>query len=244
MLLFEADPFVFLQYRRAGFADDSVPLPDGCWDMADLEAARLPGRISPPRLKGFGKEGPDKIGLEFAGLGLFHFLFDSIEIFHAHMLFDQSIAVQDFFKMLGIQSAFNDLIELGFDFRLFPVANSFDQQVFQGNVLEGFAQDVEDASAKRGSFHLQLVEKSLEDVSFSGFLGDHVPQMADLGLANPVDTAKALFQPVGVPGQVVVDHQVGVLQVDAFASGIGGNQHQNIRIVAELFLQSYGARRD
>ena len=38
--------------------------------------------------------------------------------------------------------------------------------------------------------------------------------MADLRLADAVDAAEALFQPVRVPGQVVVDHQVGALQMN------------------------------
>ena len=61
--------------------------------------------------------------------------------------------------------------------------------------------------------------------------------MADLGLADPVDTAEALLQAVGVPGQVVVDHQVGALQVDAFAGGVGGQQHLHLRVVPERFLR-------
>ena len=40
----------------------------------------------------------------------------------------------------------------------------------------------------------------------------------------------------GFQRQVVVDHQVGALQVDAFASGIGGLQHLHLRVVPENFL--------
>ena len=49
--------------------------------------------------------------------------------------------------------------------------------------------------------------------------------MADLLLADAVDAAEPLFEAVRVPRQVVVDHQVGVLEVDAFAGGVGGDQH-------------------
>ena len=61
--------------------------------------------------------------------------------------------------------------------------------------------------------------------------------MADLRLADAVDAAEALFQAVRVPGQVVVDHQVGALQVDAFAGGVGGQQHLHLRVVPERFLR-------
>jgi len=49
--------------------------------------------------------------------------------------------------------------------------------------------------------------------------------MADLRLTDTVDAAKTLFDAVRVPGQIVVDHQVGALQVDPFAGGICGQQH-------------------
>ena len=60
--------------------------------------------------------------------------------------------------------------------------------------------------------------------------------MADLGLADAVDAPKALLQPVGVPGQVVVDHQVRPLQVDALGGGIGRQQEGDVGVVAETVL--------
>ena len=67
--------------------------------------------------------------------------------------------------------------------------------------------------------------------------------MADLGLADAVDAPKALLQPVGVPGQVIVDHQVGALQVDALAGGVGGQQEVDVGIVAEAVLDRPPLRR-
>ena len=61
--------------------------------------------------------------------------------------------------------------------------------------------------------------------------------MADLGLADAVDAAEALLEAVGVPGQVVVDHQVGALEVDALAGGVGGQQDLHLGIVPEGFLR-------
>ena len=74
------------------------------------------------------------------------------------------------------------------------------------------------------------------DLAFAGILGDKVPQVADFGLADAVNAAEALFQAVGIPGQVVVDHQVGALKVDAFAGGVGGNQDFDFLVVLERFL--------
>jgi hypothetical protein len=48
--------------------------------------------------------------------------------------------------------------------------------------------------------------------------------VADLRLANAVDTTKPLLEPVRVPGQVVVDHEVGAtLEVHALTSGVVRN---------------------
>ena len=66
-----------------------------------------------------------------------------------------------------------------------------------------------------------------------------VPQVADLGLADAVDATKSLLQPVRVPGQVIVDHQVGPLQVDAFPGGVGRHQHQRILVLREQFLNAF-----
>ena len=82
----------------------------------------------------------------------------------------------------------------------------------------------------------QLVQQRLEHFAFPRLGCHQVPQVAYLALANAVDAAKALLHAVGVPGQVVIDHEVGVLQVHAFASGIGGQQHQHVGVVAEGFL--------
>ena len=57
--------------------------------------------------------------------------------------------------------------------------------------------------------------------------------MADLVLADAVDAAEALLDAVGVPRQVVVDHQVGALEVEALAGGVGGDEHLDVRVLGE-----------
>ena len=61
-------------------------------------------------------------------------------------------------------------------------------------------------------------------VAFARLVGHQIPQMADFGLSDAVDAAEPLLKAVRVPGEVVVDHQVGSLEVDAFAGGVGGDQ--------------------
>jgi len=51
-----------------------------------------------------------------------------------------------------------------------------------------------------------------------------------------VDASEPLLQSVRVPRQVVIHHQVGALQIDAFARRGGGEQHLDFGIVQESFL--------
>ena len=56
-----------------------------------------------------------------------------------------------------------------------------------------------------------------------------------LCLAVTVDAAHPLLQPVGVPGNVVVEEDVAALQVDALAGRLGGNQDLDAAVL-ELLL--------
>lgn len=47
---------------------------------------------------------------------------------------------------------------------------------------------------------------------------------------------QTLLKAIGVPWQVIVHHQIGVLQVDHLPRSVGCNQDQNSRIAAKLGL--------
>ena len=58
--------------------------------------------------------------------------------------------------------------------------------------------------------------------------------MADFGLADAVDAAEALFNPIRIPGQIVVDHKMrAALKVHTFAGGIVRDHDANDRIGIE-----------
>ncbi|MBT9156924.1 MAG: hypothetical protein DDT37_01915 [Firmicutes bacterium] len=60
--------------------------------------------------------------------------------------------------------------------------------------------------------------------------------MAHLGLPNAMNAPETLLEAVRVPGEVVVDHKVGALQVDALARCIGSDEHAHGRVLLkELF---------
>ena len=62
--------------------------------------------------------------------------------------------------------------------------------------------------------------------------------MADLLLTDAVDAPEALFKAIRIPRQVVVHHQVGVLEIHAFAGGIGGEKNADFGIGAEQSLEA------
>ena len=128
--------------------------------------------------------------------------------------------------------------EAGAHLGLVAVADGLDQQVAQRPALElELAEHVEDLAAERLARLLELLQQRAIDVALAGLLGHQVPEVADLGLADAVDAAEALLEAVRVPRQVVVHHQVGALEVDAFAGGVGGEQHLHLGVVPERLLR-------
>ena len=85
------------------------------------------------------------------------------------------------------------VFEVGAPLRLLAVADGVEQQLAQRPSFElQFAEHVEDLAAERLPGLFQLLEKP----PVAGFVGDQVPQVADLRLADAVDAAEALFQAV------------------------------------------------
>ena len=73
-------------------------------------------------------------------------------------------------------------------------------------------------------------------IAFASFFGDKIPEVADFDLADAVDASEALFESVGIPREVIIDHKVGGLEVDAFSSGIGGKEDKDIGVIAKAAL--------
>ena len=57
--------------------------------------------------------------------------------------------------------------------------------------------------------------------------------MADLGLPDTVDTTETLFKTVGVPRQIIVDHQMRPLEVDTFACRVSSDENADILVLLE-----------
>src|SRR3546814_12122925 len=82
---------------------------------------------------------------------------------------------------------------------LLTVLDGLEQEVPQRCALEELAQHVVDAAAERRSRGLQLLQQAGVDLALARVGGDQVPEVADLSLADAVDTAEPLLDLVRVP---------------------------------------------
>ena len=110
------------------------------------------------------------------------------------------------------------------------------QQLPQRRVDLGVAEHVVHLVAVDAALLFDLGEQPLEHLALTGLIRDQVPQMTRPLLTNAVHPPETLLDPVRVPRQVVVDHHVGHLQVDALAGRVGGHQHPHRRIDPEPVL--------
>ena len=140
--------------------------------------------------------------------------------------------------MTRIECLVEDRGEKRSDLRLLAITDCLDEKLAQRILPSNwqFAKHIEYLPTQRLSGLFELFQQFAVNIAFTGIVCNQIPKMADLGLANPVDAAKALLKPVGIPGQVVIDHQVRTLKVDTLASSIRGQKHLNVWVVLEGLL--------
>lgn len=177
------------------------------------------------------------MGLEAAGVGSFHLVADSLDVRHGHHVGHQR-SLRHHLLEGGADGVVDHQLEPLLYLRLLTVADGVDEELPQALAAKRLAEHVEDLVAKSFALLLELLEQPLEHFAFAGVLGHEVPQVAHLGLADAVHAAEPLLDAVRVPRQVVVDHQVRPLQVDALAGGIGGNEHEHALVLSERLLGS------
>ena len=125
--------------------------------------------------------------------------------------------------MVLIDSTVHDIEELGFDVFLLSVLDRLKKQIPESCSFEQLAKDVVDAATQSFACCFQLLKQTGIDLALAGVSCDEIPKVADLRLADPVNSTEALFNLVRVLRQIVVDHKVSALKVDTFACGVVGN---------------------
>lgn len=83
---------------------------------------------------------------------------------------------------------------------------------------------------------VQLLQQGEVDLAFAGLLSDEIPKVADFRLTDAVDPAKPLLNPIGVPWQIIIHHEMRALEIDPLARCIGRQQNLHLGIVPERLL--------
>lgn len=236
-LLVKGDAFVGTEHGGAQ-AGDAVALADVGGNVANFVAPGFAlGELAAETREGFLKKGADVVGLEAAGLGAFHFLAYGLHAAEWEIVLGELAFIEEFAKACGVEVVPDDAFEAGAGFGSVVLADGVDEEFLERLALENFAEHVEHGVGTEGfALFFEFAEEAVKDFAFAGVLGDEVPEVALVALADAVDAAETLFEAVGVPGEVVVDHEVRALEVDAFAGGIGGDEDGDGGVAGEGFL--------
>jgi hypothetical protein len=125
-----------------------------------------------------------------------------------HAVFRQSPLFEEFLAVLAVRQVIDGLMQAGLDLGLVTVPDRLNEQIAEPLLAEELAEDVEDTSTERLPLQLDLFQEALVYVTFSRLFRQQIPEMAYFGLADAVNAPEPLFQPVRVPRQVIIDHQV------------------------------------
>jgi hypothetical protein len=178
------------------------------------------------------------MGLKPARLGPLHLLADAEDARGVHRILRERALFEQLAQRVLIKGVLDDFGEASTDFRLIAVTDCVDQQFPKRAAFElHLAEHVEDLATERIARLSELLQQPAVDVALARLLSHEVPQMASFRLADAMDAAETLLEPIRIPGQIVIDHQVGALKVDALAGRIGRQQHPHFGIVPEGFLR-------
>ena len=205
--------------NRLAYAKQAVTVAHRGRHMGDLEAARFPLLFAAAEvLEGLMKKGLDVVRLQAPCVSAFHVGADALHLACVHGIGCQRMVIEQILQVAAVQRGVEHRGEECLRFRQLAEANGFDQQFAQRFALElELAQHVEHLATQGLARLFELLQQPEIDITFTCAFGHQVPQVAGFGLADTVDAPEALFNAVRVPGQVVIDHQVRALEVDAFA---------------------------
>src|SRR6266496_3990724 len=89
--------------------------------------------------------------------------------------------------------------------------------------FRSFTNNIKHAVAQLCANLFQFCEETCENLPLNGIGRDKVENTDIRTLPDAVNTPHTLLQSIGIPGNIVVDHQVAELEGDAFACRFGSN---------------------
>ena len=206
--------------------------------MGDLVTTGFPlSYVSTQPLECFEKERLDVVGLQATRFGTLHLLTDAIDTAGIHRIPGQRPLFEQVLNLFRIEGVIDNLIQTGPNLRLFAVSHSLYQEITKGAPVKlNLPEHIEHLPPQRFAGFFQFIKQHPVHFALAGLFGNQIPKMTDLCLADAVDAPETLFDAVRVPRQIVIDHQVGALQINALTRCICGDQHLDIRVMGERFL--------
>ena len=235
--LLEGDALVPRKDRLAE-SDEAVALADQRRNVAHVIPARLPlDDPSPQQLERLKEERLDVVRLEPPHLGPLHFLANAVHPRGVHRLACQGRLLEEVPHPSTVKGVAHDLSQSRLHVGELAIADGFQQEIPQGLPFElQLPEHIENLPAEGVPGFFQLLQQRVVDVALARLLRDQVPEVADLRLPDSMDAPEPLLDAVGVPGEVVIHHQVGALQVDALGSCVRRQEDLHARVVPEGLL--------
>ncbi len=98
------------------------------------------------------------------------------------------------------------------------------------------SENIKYLATKGVTFFIEFAEQALEHLALTGVRCDEIPQMTDLGLTNAMNASEALLKSIGIPRQIVIDHEMRTLQIDALARSIGCDEYPHVLVLRKAML--------
>ena len=172
--------------------------------------------------------------LKTPGFGTLHIFTNLPNFSDIHGVMGKGAAFDQITQVPAVQGLVHDCQQPGFHLWLVAVTYGFQQQFTQGAILKGqLAQYIKNLPAQRITLLGELFQQPEIDFAFPRILGNKVPEVAYLGLPDAVNAAKTLLKTVRVPRQVIINHQMRPLKINAFAGGVGRHQNFDLLILGE-----------
>ena len=150
--------------------------------------------------------------LKFMSLNSLHLLTDGNDLMDIQRILRQCALLKKLRQRLFVKGIIHNPAEPCLHIWIISVADSLHKQFPKRLIIKGdFTKNIKNLSTERLTFLLQFGKKTLEHHPLTGLVGNKIPEIADLRLSNSVDSAEPLLQPIWIPRQIVIDHEVGSL---------------------------------
>jgi hypothetical protein len=202
--LVEGDSLITRKHL-SGATDYPVPLTNSLGDPRDLESKAFSfGHTATQTLEAVCKPCPNMMWLQLACFGLKQILTNAFNIGGIEDVRSECM-LRDILGQAFTNSLINYSVEARPYVRAITISDRLDEQIPQRAARKRSTEHVEHLPPQGSALFLQLVKEAPVYLALSSAVCDQVPEVADLGLANPMNPAKPLFYSVGVPGQVIID---------------------------------------